>query len=117
MKKYTMLKQICNLIPGHLVNKLAKEYGVDEKSRTFLPWSHVVALVYAHLTHAIGLNDVCDALQMNRGALSTMRGATPPSRIVAIVEIDGKDEEVVFLSSNPCGKRNGYGCKTADRDC
>lgn len=80
MKKYTMFKQVCNIIPGHLVNKLAKEYGVEEKSRTFLPWSHVVALVYAHMTHAIGLNDVCDALRMNRGALATIRGATPPSR-------------------------------------
>ena len=75
-----MLKQVCNLIPGHLVNKLAQEYGVDEKSRTFTPWSHVTALIYAQLTHAIGLNDVCDALRMNRGALATIRGATPPSR-------------------------------------
>ncbi|MBU0715721.1 MAG: IS4 family transposase [Verrucomicrobia bacterium] len=80
MKKYTMLKQICNLISPHLVNNLAQEYGVDEKSRTFTPWSHVTALVYAQLTHAIGLNDVCDALRMNRGALATIRGATPPSR-------------------------------------
>lgn len=80
MKKYTMFKQVCNLIPPHLVNNLAQEYGVDEKSRTFTPWSHVTALVYAQLTHAIGLNDVCDALRMNRGALATIRGATPPSR-------------------------------------
>ncbi|MFA5042740.1 MAG: IS4 family transposase [Kiritimatiellia bacterium] len=80
MKKYTMFKQVCNLIPPHLVNKLAREYGAEEKSRTFTPWSHVAALVYAQLTHAIGLNDVCDALRMNRGALSTIRGATPPSR-------------------------------------
>lgn len=80
MKKYTMFKQVCNLIPPHLVNKLAGEYGVEEKSRTFTPWSHVTALVYARLTHAIGLNDVCDALRTNRGALSTIRGATPPSR-------------------------------------
>lgn len=80
MKKYTMFKQVCNLIPPHLVNKLAREYGAEEKSRTFTPWSHVVALVYAQLTHAIGLNDVCDALRMNRGALATIRGATPPSR-------------------------------------
>jgi hypothetical protein len=80
MKKYTMFKQVCNLIPPHLVNKLAREYGVEEKSRTFTPWSHVTALVYAQLTHAIGLNDVCDALRMNRGALATIRGATPPSR-------------------------------------
>ena len=26
-----MFKQVCNLIPPHLVNKLAKEYGVEEK--------------------------------------------------------------------------------------
>jgi hypothetical protein len=32
------------------------------------------------LTHAVGLNDVCDALQMNAGVLTTIRGATPPSR-------------------------------------
>ena len=80
MKKYTMFKQVCNLIPPHLVNELAKEYGVDEQSRTFTPWSHVVALIYAQLTHAIGLNDVCDGLRMNRCALATIRGATPPSR-------------------------------------
>jgi len=80
MKKYTMFKQVCNLIPPHLVNELAKKYGVDEQSRTFTPWSHVVALMYAQLTHAIGLNDVCDALRMNRGALTTIRGAMPPSR-------------------------------------
>ena len=75
-----MFKQVCNLIPPHLVNELAKEYGVDEQSRTFTPWSHVVALIYAQLTHAIGLNDVCDGLRMNRCALATIRGATPPSR-------------------------------------
>ena len=75
-----MLKQVCNLIPPHLVNRLAKEHGVDKKSRTFTPWSHVVSLLYAHLTHAIGLNDVCDSLRMNQGALATLRGATPPTR-------------------------------------
>ncbi|MEK7995910.1 MAG: IS4 family transposase [Planctomycetota bacterium] len=77
---YTILKQVCNLIPPHLVNRLAAEYGVDEQSRTFSPWSHVVAQQYAQLTHAIGLNDVCDALSMNVGVLATIRGATPPSR-------------------------------------
>jgi hypothetical protein len=63
-----------------MVANLAKEYGVDGQSRTFSPWSHVVSLVHAQLTHAIGLNDVCDSLQMHQDALSTIRGATPPSR-------------------------------------
>lgn len=77
---YTILKQVCNLIPGGLIQELSERYEVDTHSRTFTPWSHTVSLVHAQLTHAIGLNDVCDALQMNRQALSTIRGATPPSR-------------------------------------
>jgi hypothetical protein len=40
----------------------------------------VVALVYAQLTHSIGLNDVCDALRLQSGPLSSIRGATPPTR-------------------------------------
>jgi hypothetical protein len=45
--KFSTLKQICEHISGHLVSKLAREHGVDEKSRAFKPWSHVVALFYA----------------------------------------------------------------------
>jgi hypothetical protein len=39
--QFNILKQICDLIPGHLVPKVAREYGVDRKRRTFDPWSHV----------------------------------------------------------------------------
>jgi len=74
------LAQLCNLIPGHLVGKLARETGVETKARTFSAWSHVVAVLYAQLTHAIGLNDVCDAPHHHTGWLSRIRGATPPSR-------------------------------------
>lgn len=78
--KFTVLRQLCNLIPPHLVPKLARETGVDERSREFTPWSHVVALMHAQLAHSIGLNDVCDSLRLNSGPLSAIRGAVPPSR-------------------------------------
>jgi hypothetical protein len=78
--KFTVLRQLCNYIPPHLVPQVARDTGVDEQARTFHPWSHVVSLAYAQLTHSIGLNDVCDALQLNSGPLSALRGATPPSR-------------------------------------
>jgi Domain of unknown function (DUF4372) len=74
------MRQICNLIPAFLVSKLARECGVEAKARTFSPWSHVVSLLFAHLTHAIGLNDVCDSLALHRGLLASVRGAVPPSR-------------------------------------
>lgn len=78
--KLSIFRQICNLIPPHLVSKLARETNAEEKSRTFTPWSHVVSLLFAQFAHSIGLNDVCDGLRLNSGLLSTIRGATPPSR-------------------------------------
>ena len=78
--RFTLLRQLCNLIPNHLVPGLAREHDAEAKSRTFKPWSHVVSLIYAQLTHALGLNDVCDALRLNAGPLSAIRGATPPSK-------------------------------------
>lgn len=78
--RFTVLRQLCNLIPNHLVPGLARQHDAEAKSRTFKPWSHVVSLIYAQLTHALGLNDVCDALHLNTGPLSAIRGATAPSK-------------------------------------
>jgi len=60
--QFNILRQICNFIPPHEVSKIARETGAEDKSRTFKPWSHVVSLLYAQLTHSIGLNDLCDSL-------------------------------------------------------
>ena len=39
-----------------------------------------MSLIYAQLTHAVSLNDVCDGLRMNEGALTPIRGATAPAK-------------------------------------
>ena len=64
--KFSIFRQVCNFIPEWMVAKIARTTGAQDKSRTFKPWSHVVSLVYAQLTHSIGLNDVCDSLQRKR---------------------------------------------------
>src|SRR5213593_3903461 len=76
----SILRQICNFIPPHEVATVARITGAEDKSRTFKPWSHVVSLVYAQLTHSIGLNDLCDSLQLHSGPLASLRGATAASR-------------------------------------
>jgi hypothetical protein len=78
--KFTLLKQVVENIPSYLVPKLARKHGIDKKSRTFSPWSHVVSMIFAHLSHALSLNDVSDTLRHHAGALATVRGAQPPSR-------------------------------------
>ena len=78
--KLSVLRQLCNFIPPFLTTKLARETGVAKRCRTFSAWSHVVAMLYAQLTHSIGLNDLCDSLQLHSGPLSAIRGATAPKR-------------------------------------
>jgi hypothetical protein len=78
--RFNILRQICKFIPDHEVAKIARQTGVEDQSRSFSPWSHTVALCHAQLTHCLGLNDLCDGLQLHSGPLSTIRGATAPSR-------------------------------------
>jgi hypothetical protein len=78
--KFTILRQICKYIPAFLVPKIARVTGAEDKARSFSPWSHVVSLLYGQLSHSLGLNDLCDALQLHSGPLVSVRGATPPSR-------------------------------------
>ena len=76
----SVLHQLCKLIPPYMVSKLAREHGVDAKCRSFSAWSHVISLLFAQITHAIGLNDVCDALRHHAAKLVCIRTARPPSR-------------------------------------
>jgi hypothetical protein len=76
----SILAQVCKLIPQSLVNSLAQKHKIDDQSRTFKPWSHVVSLIYAQIAHSIGLNDVCDALGNHSSALHAIRGSTVPSK-------------------------------------
>jgi hypothetical protein len=55
-----VLKQILNLIPREMINRPARETDVADKARTYSVLSHLVATLFALLTHAIDLNDVCD---------------------------------------------------------
>ena len=74
----TILRQVCQLIPGHVTVKLARQHRIE--SRSFTPWSHVVSMLYAQISRAMSLNDVCDGLAIWEGALKEIRGARVPSR-------------------------------------
>ncbi|MCX6894063.1 MAG: IS4 family transposase [Verrucomicrobia bacterium] len=74
-----VLKQLLNHIPLGLINRVARETGVADKARTFSVLSHLTAMLFAQLSHAISLNDVCDWLRLKAAAIARF-GATPPSR-------------------------------------
>ena len=115
--KVSVLAQLCNLIPGFLVAKIARQSGADQKARTFSPWSHLVALLYAQFTHALSLNDVCDALRHHAPKLSRIRGATPPSKNAlshANRRRDGAMAQTLFweILDHLTGRCPGFGGRT-----
>jgi Transposase DDE domain/Domain of unknown function (DUF4372) len=75
----TVLKQILNLIPRGLINRHAIDTGVEAKARSFSALSHLSAMLFAQLSHAMGLNDVCDWLRLKSVVLKRF-GLTPPSK-------------------------------------
>jgi hypothetical protein len=74
-----VLKQLLNFIPRGMINRHALETGVESKARSFSVLSHLSAMLFAQLSHAMGLNDVCDWLRLKSGVLARF-GVTPPSK-------------------------------------
>ena len=79
-QEYNMavLGQIVKYIPKKLIEKLKNKYKIQ--TRSFSATSHVVAMLYAQLSHALSLNDICDCLRFHAGYLSQIRDCVPPSR-------------------------------------
>lgn len=55
--------QILKFIPQKLIEK--KEEITKYKLEDSLKKSHVVSLIYAQLSHALSLNDICDNVTLN----------------------------------------------------
>ncbi len=78
--KHTMsvLAQITSWILDRIIENLARKHRIQ--TRSFSATSHVISMGYAHLAHALSLNDICDSLSNHAGTLRQIRGCTPPSR-------------------------------------
>jgi len=72
-----VLGQIVKLIPRKIIESLRKKHKFQ--IRSFTATSHVVAMIYSQLTHALSLNDVCDGMKNHHGILSLIRDCVPPS--------------------------------------
>ena len=72
----SVLAQISSWIPDRIADNFAKKHKIQ--TRSFSPFSHVLAMVYAHLAHSLSLNDLCDDLRNHAGTLSQIRSCTPP---------------------------------------
>ena len=112
-RQISVLRQLWQLIPNHLVPKLARETGADDKARTFTPWSHVVAMLYAQISHALSLNDVCDALKLR---LTAVFGVRLPATHHACTRRTASRQALPRVSTCPSNVTNvTQGLKTRSR--
>ena len=74
----SVLAQIASWIPDRIIDNLDKKHKIQ--TRAFSANSHVLAMLYAHLTPSLSLNDICDSLHNHAGTLAQIRNCTPPSR-------------------------------------
>jgi hypothetical protein len=61
-----------------MIPVLAQAHGID--ARGFSATSHVLSLIYGHASHALSLNEICDALAVHEAEFLRVRGATSPAR-------------------------------------
>lgn len=57
----SILAQIARWIPDKIIGNLAWKYTIQ--TRAFSADSHVIAMLYAHLSHGVSLNNVCDGFE------------------------------------------------------
>ena len=74
-----VLGQLLKFIPRDIIQRTARETGVDAKARTYTVFSHLGTMLFVQLAHALSLNDVCDCLRLKARAIAAF-GLTPPSR-------------------------------------
>ena len=61
-----------------MIPSLAREHRID--ARKFSGTSHVFSLLFGHASHALSLNDICDALSVHGAEFLRIRDAAPPKR-------------------------------------
>lgn len=66
-----VLGQIVKHIPKKLIEKLKNKHKIQ--TRSFSATSHVIAMIFAQLSHALSLNDICDCLRFHKGYLAQIR--------------------------------------------
>ena len=62
--------QLLKYIPRSIVSAAATMHGVEAKARSFSVWSHMAAMIFVQLAHALSLNDVCDWLRLKARAIA-----------------------------------------------
>jgi hypothetical protein len=77
-----------------LLQRIAKEKGIDKKARAFTPMSHVAAMLFAQLARVVSLSDLRDWLQLKSGILQRF-SIHPPGKNTLAHANKSRDAEFI----------------------
>ena len=80
MIKVSLLSQILQLIPRDNFNKLVSKHGTDKHSKGLNSWTHLVSMVFCHLSNSTSLREISAGLLSATGNLSHLGLSRSPCR-------------------------------------
>jgi len=80
MTKITLLAQLLAYLPGEEIRKAALEAGSNKHSKGIDSWTHLVSMVFCHLSNAGSVRDISNGLRSMTGNVSHLGCQRAPSK-------------------------------------
>ena len=80
MTKVTLLAQLLAYLPGEEIRKAAREAGSNKHSKGIDAWTHLVSMIFCHLSNAGSVRDISNGLRSMTGNVSHLGCKRAPSK-------------------------------------
>ena len=80
MSKITLLAQMIQLLPAEKFKKLANELESNKHSKGIDSWTHLVAMLFCHLSNAASCRDISNGLMSIAGNINHLGCKQTPSK-------------------------------------
>ena len=78
--KVTLFSQVVNLLDRRRFQKQVRRHTTDKHQKGFDSWSHLVSMLFLHLTKGQSVRDVSNGLRSAMGNLNHLGGVKSPSK-------------------------------------
>jgi len=80
MSKITLLAQVIQLLPAEKFKKLANELQCNKHSKGIDSWTHLVTMLFCHLSNAVSCRDISIGLMSIAGSINHLGCKQAPSK-------------------------------------
>lgn len=119
MTKVTLLAQLLAYLPGEEIRKAAREAGSNKHSKGIDAWTHLVSMIFCHLSNAGSVRDISNGLRSMTGNVSHLGCKRAPSKSSVSYINQNRDhkvfEQFFQLTLQHLGQHVGFERKNLQR--